>query len=255
MTSKNQGRVALVTGAGGGLGGYFVERLAQDGCDVVVTDIIDCGPAVARIEAAGRRALALDCDLTNPDAIEDLAQKAIAHFGRVDILVNNAADLANHSTPFEEMTGPILRRSFTINVEAPFLLSKALASSMRERSWGRIVNIGTGSAWSTIALSGPISGYMVGYVTSKMALVGLTRILAGTFAPDGITVNLIAPALTRSPLSDALPQPFWDATVNAQMIKRPGVPEDLSRVLSFLCSEDAGFVTGQTYHVDGGAVV
>lgn len=247
MASRQQeGRVALVTGAAGGLGLHFVERLAQDGCDVVVTDVVDCAKAVAKVEGAGRRALALQCDLTDPAAIQELAKGAIAHFGRVDVLVNNAAfaDMA----PFDHLTGEMLRQMFVVNVEAAFLLSKAIVPNMRERGWGRIVNISTGSAW----LPPPP---LLGYITSKMGLIGLTRGMAATFANEGITVNSIAPAFTRTPPTEQLPQAFWDMAIATQMIRRAGLPEDLVGVLSFLCSDDANFVTGQTIHADGGAVL
>lgn len=248
MTSKQRsGRVALVTGAAGGLGVAFVERLAQDGHDVVVTDIVDCAKAVAKVEAAGGRALAVKCDLTVPGDIEKLGKQAIAQFGRVDILVNNAAFLQG-MVPFDAMTGDLMRQYLAVNVEAPFLLSKAVVPSMRERKWGRIVDIVSSSAW----LPPP---FMLGYVTSKMGLVGLTRAMASALASDGITVNCIAPSLTRTPATDQSPKEFWDATVATQMIRRPALPGDLTGALSFLCSDDAGFVTGQTLQVNGGQVV
>lgn len=247
MTRKQaEGRVALVTGAAGALGGHFAERLALDGCDVVVTDIGDCANVIARVEGAGRRALALPCDLNDANAIQDLAQKAISHFGHVDILVNNAAVIT--MAPLDGLTGEMLRQMLAVNVEAPFLLAKALIPGMRERGWGRVVNISSGSAWLPVAP-------MLGYVTTKLALVGLTRGLAPGVANDGITVNAIAPALVSTPGTDAMPQPFWDAAIASQMIRRRCVPEDLVGILSFLCSDDAGFLTGQTIHADAGAVV
>lgn len=248
MVSKQQsGRVALVTGAAGGLGLHFVERLAQDGCDVVVTDIADCATAVAKVEAAGRRALAVRCDLTVPSDIDDLGKQAIAQFGRVDILVNNAAFL-QAMVPFDALTGDIMRQYLAVNVEAPFMLSKAVVPSMRERGWGRIIDIVSSSAW----LPPP---FMVGYVTSKMGLVGLTRGMASALAADGITVNGIAPSLTRTPGTEQSPKQFWDATIATQMIRRAQLPDDITGMLSFLCSDEAGFVTGQTMHVSGGQVV
>lgn len=248
MASKPQsGRVALLTGAAGGLGVHFADRLARDGCDVVLTDLGDCSEAVAKVEAAGSRALVLKCDLADAAAIEKLVAEATTHFGRVDILVNNAAYMAN-MVPLDELTGEILRQYLVVNVEAPFLLAKAVIPEMRKRGWGRIVNLTSGSVWNPVP-------FMLPYIVSKMGLVGLTHGLACTVGNDGITVNSIAPSLTRTSLTDQMPSDFWDLTLAGQMIKRPSVPADLAGVLSFLCSDDARFLTGQTLHADGGAVL
>lgn len=244
---QSSGRVALVTGAAGGLGLSFVERLARDGHDIVVTDVVDCGKALETAEAAGARAIAIPCDLTDPVAIDRLAKEAIGHFGHVDILLNNAAYLGG-SGVLDQVSGEQLRTTLVVNVEAPFHLAKALVPNMRERGWGRIVSIVTGSAWL------PPPGLLV-YMTSKMGLVGLTRGLAATVAADGVTVNCIAPALTRTPPTEHLPQAFWDMSIATQLIRRPGMPDDLTGILSFVCSEESRFMTGQTLHVDGGAVL
>lgn len=244
---RHTGRVAVVTGAAGGLGQVFAQRLAQDGCDLAIAELADCNETVALIEATGRRALALPCDLSDAQQVQAFAQQVLAHCGRVDILVNNAA--YQPMVPFDEMDIGTLRKILAVNTEASFLLSQAFAPGMRERRWGRIIHLASSSAWSP-------PPHFVGYITSKMANVGLTRAMAQALGDDGITVNAIAPGLTRTAAAAReVPQFVWDRVNAQQLIHRTAQPEDLAGALSFLCSDDAAFITGQTYHVDGGAVL
>jgi NAD(P)-dependent dehydrogenase (short-subunit alcohol dehydrogenase family) len=244
---KHSGRVAVVTGAAAGLGQVFAERLARDGCDIAIADIVDCSDTVQHIQALGRRAVHLHCDLAEPAQVQAFAQQVLADLGRVDILINNAA--YQPMVPFDEMKIETLRRILAVNTEASFLLAQAFAPSMRARRWGRVVNLASSSAWSP-------PPHFVGYITSKMANVGLTRAMAQALGPDGITVNAIAPGLTRTAAAAEHVPPFiWDKVREQQLIPRTAEPEDLAGALSFLCSDDARFITGQTYHVDGGAVL
>jgi NAD(P)-dependent dehydrogenase (short-subunit alcohol dehydrogenase family) len=147
------------------------------------------------------------------------------------------------------LTGAILRKMLAVNTEASFFLAQGFAPGMIERRWGRIINLASSSAWS------PPPGF-TGYITSKMANVGMTRALARELGDHGITVNTIAPGLTRTDAAAAeVPEFIWDKVKEQQLIHRAGEPRDLTGALSFLCSDDAAFVTGQTYHVDGGAVL
>lgn len=244
---KHHGRVAVVTGAAAGLGQVFACRLAQDGCDIAIADLLDCSDTVQQVQALGRQALALHCDLSEPADIRTFAQAVLARFGRVDVLVNNAA--YQPMVPFDELTIETLRKILAVNTEASFLLAQAFVPSMRERRWGRIVNLASSSAWSP-------PPHFVGYVTSKMANIGLTRSMAQALGDDGITVNAIAPGLTRTAAAVRdVPQFIWDRVKAQQLIHRTAEPADLGGALSFLCSDDAAFITGQTYHVDGGAVL
>ncbi len=240
-------RVALVTGAARGLGRSFAERLAQDGCHLVLVDLLDCADTLALVRRAGASGRSARCDLGDEAQIAALVRDVLAREGGIDILVNNAA--YQPPMPWDRLDAATLRRMLAVNTEASFLLAQAFAHGMVERGWGRIVNLASSSAWS------PPPGF-AGYITSKMANIGLTRALARELGEHGITVNAIAPGLTRTDAAAAdLPAWIWDRVREQQLIPRNGEPRDLVGALSFLCSDDAGFITGQTYHVDGGAVL
>lgn len=247
MSEITTQRIALVSGAARGLGQAFAERLAQDGCRLVLVDQHDCAETLARVRRAGLIGRSVCCDLADAAQIAALVEDVLQHEGGVDILVNNAA--YQPPVPWDRLDAATLRRMLAVNTEASFLLAQGFAQGMVQRGFGRIINLASSSAWS------PPPAF-TGYITSKMANVGLTRALARELGGHGITVNAIAPGLTRTASAEAeLPPGLWEQVRAQQLIPRSGEPSDLVGALSFLCSDDAAFITGQTWHVDGGAVL
>ena len=238
------GRVALITGAAGALGSHFARRLAQAGCDLALTDLTVPEQTVASLADTGVKVYAAAVDLADAEAVARFADDVLEYFGQCDILVNNAAYMP--LIPFAELTLDEFRRFEAINVEASLVLAQKLSPKMKERQFGRIIQIGSSTTGD------PRPGF-ASYITTKMAGVGLVRALAAELGDSGITANVIHPGLTATENSRKhLPPELFEAVKELQLIKRTEVPEDLVGVLAFLTSEEAGFVTGQALNVDGG---
>ena len=253
MGKGHKDKVAVITGAAAGIGQAFAKRLAEDGAHVVIADIGPAAETVKMVEAAGRQALACECDVASATSVAGMVGAVAQEFGHCDILINNAGIYPIKQ--FEEMTYADWRHVLSVNLDAAFLTCSAFIPGMKERGWGRIVNMSS-STVSTVVR------HYAHYIASKAGLVGFTRALASDFGAFGITVNAISPSLTRSPgtLSREPRAGFvsmdeeFAALALRQAVLRPEVPEDLVGAMSFLTSDDAAFVTGQTLYVDGGMV-
>ena len=245
------GRTAIVSGGGRGLGRYMAEALSDAGASVVLCSrkLEPLEEVCREIEAGGGRALAVACDVTDPDEVERVVAAAADAFGSVDIVVNNSG--ATWGAPPEQMPLDRFDQVIRVNVRGTFLMSQAAGRRMIERgSGGTIINIS-----SVAGLVGGNPDYMqtVGYNSSKGAIISMTRDLATSWAPHGINVNAIAPGWFPTRMSGGLIEKFERKMLEGIPLGRFGNPEDLKGVAIFLASPAAAYITGQTIVVDGGA--
>jgi 3-oxoacyl-[acyl-carrier protein] reductase len=240
------GRVAIVTGAGRNIGRAIALALAADGASVLVNaraNHAEAEAVVREIEALGGKALAHIGSVTDPIAVQAMADAAKSRFGRIDILVNNAA--LRREKPFAEMDYAEWREILDVALDGTFHCTKACLPLLRESGAGTVVNIGGLSAHSGAANRAHV-------VTAKAGIVGLTRALANDLSAFGITVNCVVPGLIGTPRPKGQPEPAHHATHQTISGQR-GRPEDVASVVRFLCSPSARYVTGQAIHANGGA--
>ena len=240
-----ENKTALVTGAGRGIGAAVARRLAQEGALVVVHYRTSRAPAEALAQEIG--GLALRCDLTDPLATEALVADALSHFGRLDILVNNASSFAA-DLPFAEATWDDFRAEFEGVVGATVNPTKAAAPVMISQGEGRIVNL------VATLVQRPAPEYIV-HTTAKSALIGLTRTLARDLGPHGITVNMVSPGMTLTDYSSSLPDDLKARVAAMTPLRRLATPDDVANVVLFYASPLAGFITGANIAPDGGLAV
>jgi 3-oxoacyl-[acyl-carrier protein] reductase len=241
-------RVALVTGAGKGLGRAFCLRLAEEGAHIVaVTRADKDGLALTEqgVRAAGRDVLTALVDVTSEEDTLRMAEEALQRFGRLDILVNNAAFYYGvERMGFDRIPPEQWDRMMLTNVKGPWLCARAVFPAMREQGKGKIVNLG-----SEVFFTG--SHGFAHYVASKGGVVGLTRALAIELGPHGICINAVAPGFTDTEASRQLTD-VAKYDITRTPLRRLQQPEDLTGIVAFLASDDADFITGQTFLVDGG---
>jgi NAD(P)-dependent dehydrogenase (short-subunit alcohol dehydrogenase family) len=241
------GRVAIVTGGARHIGAAYCRRLASEGAAVVIADILNGDSVAEEVRSKGGRALSLIMDVSREEDTNRMAAETIEAFGRIDILINNAAIFINiERHPFYEITSREWDRVSAVNIKGPFLCTKAVFPQMKEQKYGKIINISSSTAyWGT--------PNFLHYVASKAALIGMTRSLAREVGEYGICVNAIAPGLVEHEGQNA-PKMLAELQLKARSIKRLETPEDLFGTVIFLASPDSDFMTGQTIVVDGGSV-
>ena len=238
---KLEGRVAIVTGAGQGIGRAIAEKLRAEGASVVVADK---NAETAEKTAAEIGGTVHVTDVSDPDQVSALVTAAAVQFGKIDILVNDAAIVP--FVPWEELDFAEWRRVMSVNIDGVFLMCKAVYPHMKAAGYGRIVNIA-----SNVVTAGTPN--MAHYVSSKGAVFAFTRSLATEVGAHGITVNAVAPGLTASEGVMASPHAeAFDFVVSLQSIPRRAVPADIAPAVAFLASEEAHWITGQMLTADGG---
>jgi 3-oxoacyl-[acyl-carrier protein] reductase len=262
------GRVALVTGGSRGLGRADALTLARAGADVVIADILvesdqsaaeRDGPlaqaaaaqGLVRTEATageivelGRRSLALRCDVTDGAQVEAVVARTVEELGSVDILVNNAGTL-DHVGQLEDQSPELWERDLSVNLTGAFNCARAVWPHMKERGWGRIVNMAS--------VAGTLGGFgQASYSTTKAGLIGLTKTLALEGARHGITANAVVPGIIGTEAFHFGNPAMIERMVKRTALRRAGEPQDIANAIAFLCSDLAGYVTGVELNVSGG---
>ncbi len=238
------GRVALVTGAARGLGFAAAMRLHERGASVAV-NVRDAARANATARAVGERALAVPGDLAGADVPEEIVRRTLDRFGRIDILVNNAA--LPLTTRFEQLSVEEWRAALEVNLTAPFRLIKAALPAMKAQEYGRIVNVSSTAGRMVSTLGG------AHYTTSKTGLLGLTRAAAKELGKYGITVNAVCPGMIDTELTrETAATDVLERLAAAYPVPRLGTALEVADLICFAASESAGYITGASLDINGG---
>ena len=244
-------RVVLITGAGQGIGRELAWQFAAAGATAVIADVntTNAKAVAAEIEAEGCKAMPISVDVSDEESVASMASSALAEFGRIDVLINNASLFSSLAKrPFEQIQLAEWRRVMDVNITGVFLCARAVTEAMKRQGFGRIINI------SSDSVHRGTKNYLH-YVTSKSALIGMSNSLARELGPHGITVNCIRPGTVETEVEEriaSLTPEVRQRNIDLQCIPRTIVPSDLAGLAMFLCTPAASFVTGQTIACDGG---
>jgi 3-oxoacyl-[acyl-carrier protein] reductase len=266
------GKVALVTGGSRGLGRQDCLTLASLGADVVVTDIlVESDPELeataqasmsalanfmqqsgavysektsAEIREMGRKSAAIKMDVTNREQVHEVVENVVKEFGKIDILINNAATL-DHVAPLERQMDELWDRDVKVNLTGSYNVTKAVFPHMKENKWGRVIFMAS--------VAGTLGGFgQASYSSTKASMVGLGKTVALEGGRHGITANIIAPGVIGTEAFQMGNPEMNERIVKRTVFREPGKPEDISNTIAFLCSEEARYITGQVVHVAGG---
>lgn len=242
MDLKN--RVAIVTGAGRGIGEGIACKLAEDGATVVVCDLVsDNAEAVAKkIKAAGGTAMAYMANTADEDAVKRMFEDVLEKYAHIDIMVNNAG--INRDAMLHKMDRKQWDDVIAVNLTGVFLCTQEAAKVMREAGYGRIVNIASAS------INGNIG--QANYAAAKAGVVGLTKTAAKELAKKGVTANAICPGFIETEMTKGIPEKAWDIMVSKIPMGYVGKPKEVANLAAFLASDDAAYITGEVIHVGGG---
>jgi 3-oxoacyl-[acyl-carrier protein] reductase len=241
-----EGKVAIITGAGRGIGKAIAERLASEGADVVICDVDKEAAERTAEEIRSKysvKAIAISADVANEGDVNSMVEETIKNFGRVDFLINNAG--ITKDSLLLRMSEEEWDKVIAVDLKSVFLCTRAVIRHMMRQRFGRIVNIS-----SVIGLRGNVG--QANYASAKAGIIGFTKSAARELAGRNITVNAVAPGYIQTEMTERLPQEVKEEMLKQVPLGRPGQPEDVAGVVAFLCSEDASYITGEIIRVDGG---
>ncbi len=246
--SDLQGRIALITGSGQGIGRQIALELAKRGATIITNDITGCcaDDVLEEVRALGSDGLAFTADVSSAEQVDNMVKGVLDQYGQIDILVNNAGTTRdNLIVRMDEADWDFIQR---VNLKSAWLCSKAVTRPMMRKKYGRIVNMS--SASGKMGQMGQTN-----YSASKAGLIGLTKALAREVASRGITVNAVAPGFIKTALTEKMPKEILDSLLPYIPAGRVGTVEDVAYTVAFLVSDEASYITGQVISVDGGLVM
>ncbi|MBX3000118.1 MAG: 3-oxoacyl-ACP reductase FabG [Caldilineaceae bacterium] len=248
MTNRLLNKVAIITGAARGIGAETARRFAEEGAHVVLCDVSaeEGEGAASRIRNAGGSAIFLPVDVTDRRSVQDLIDRTVAHFGRLDVLVNNAGVLRD--AQLRKMSEDQFDLVVNVNLKGVYLCGQTAAIHMIEQGGGVILN-----ASSVVGIDGNFG--QTNYVATKSAVIGMTKVWARELGPKGIRVNAVAPGFIETDMTAQMPQKIYDSMVEKTPLRRAGSVLDVANAYLWLASDEASFINGVVLRIDGGIVI